>query len=82
MLKQGAIAVMDKGRPNELLSEKLFCRLYKWYFGKAFNDALSYCGTKDMAEDCVQDVFLKVWENIHQYQAKLKIGMNGILSCL
>jgi RNA polymerase sigma-70 factor (ECF subfamily) len=52
--------------------EELLYSLYERFSEKVLSQALFYCGTKQEAEDCVQDVFLKVWKDLHRLQVKIK----------
>ncbi len=66
-----AMTLKDESGLEVLQNEKLFCFLYKHYFEKMFNHALSYCRDQQIAEDCVQDVFLKVSQHLHTFQQKI-----------
>jgi RNA polymerase sigma-70 factor (ECF subfamily) len=72
MAEKGRVTAMEKSEPNQLKSEKLFNCLYQRYYEMAFNNALFYCESKEMAEDVVQDVFLKLWQNIESLRLKIK----------
>jgi len=59
---------------NELIEQlrdgdiEAFDQVYQRYAGKLYSFSLKYLKSKEEAEELVQSVFLKVWEN----QAKLK----------
>ena len=61
---------------KELLSlivcndEKAFHAIYQFYFGKVYAMALSYLPNALMAQDMVQEVFARIWQN--------RAGLNDI----
>jgi RNA polymerase sigma-70 factor (ECF subfamily) len=50
-------------------NEKGFNMLYDNYSGAFYNILVKLVGRNDVAEDLLQDVFLKIWKNIHLFDA-------------
>jgi len=49
---------------NDLFGcESSFCLVYKTYFARCVRFASKYTGSREDAENIVQDVFLHIWEN-------------------
>lgn len=46
-------------------------RLYRHFYGYGMNVALRYAKSKSEAEEILNDAFLKVFKNIHQFQTDL-----------
>jgi RNA polymerase sigma-70 factor (ECF subfamily) len=49
-----------------------FEKLMDKYYKRVMNLAYRFVGNKDIAEDLTQDVFIKVYKNVHLYKPKAK----------
>ncbi len=50
-----------------MLAKENFTQLYKEYKNLVYNLTLHYLQNKEEAEDITQEVFIKIYKNIHQY---------------
>ncbi|MEH6679773.1 MAG: sigma-70 family RNA polymerase sigma factor [Sediminicola sp.] len=58
-----------------MTKEKLFETIYQEHASKVMRLVLGYVkGDKEQANDLVQDVFVKVWNNIHTFKGDSNIG--------
>ena len=54
--------------------ETLFSELYETEYGRVFRLCKGYFnGNEALAQDATQEVFVKVWENIHTYRNEAKL---------
>ena len=54
--------------------ENLFNELYETEYGRVFRLCKGYFnGNEALAQDAAQEVFVKVWENIHTYRNEAKL---------
>lgn len=51
---------------------KAFDVLVSQNLKRVYNIALDYCKDTDVAEDIVQETFVKVWKNIHKFETNKK----------
>jgi RNA polymerase sigma-70 factor (ECF subfamily) len=70
MPDQDTVAAMEKSEACRLKDEIFYSSLFQRFFEKAYGYALFYCGSEQMAEDVVQDVFLKIWDNMNELRLK------------
>lgn len=63
--------VVKNRETNWLTVEELFSGLYERYYGKTLDQAAFYCGSRELAEDVVQDVFMRVWERLNEFRQKI-----------
>ena len=49
---------------------KVFQEFVNWYKNKLFHVAMGFVHDSDIANDIVQDVFIKLWENIDSWEEK------------
>lgn len=51
-------------------SADAFKSLYEKYSGRVYALTLRLCGNKDIADDLMQEVFIKVWESISSFKGE------------
>jgi len=54
----------------ELESEKHQELLYKWYYGYVMAVSLSYCTSRDIAQEITHDSFMKIFSSIDRFNEK------------
>lgn len=69
------MSVISKNREEELLKgilgrdHEAFDELYKTSSGILFGLILKIVRKQEIAEDCLQECYIKIWNNIHQFDA-------------
>lgn len=63
--------LVDKCLLNDRIAQK---KLFEKYYVAMFNVALRITGNEDLAYDSVQDAFINVFNNLHQFQFKSTLG--------
>lgn len=57
---------MNKKNISNSTKEDKFSNLFDMFYGKLFNYAFKIIKEKDLAEELVQETFIKLWENFEQ----------------
>ena len=63
MQQDGLILELQKG------NQKAFERIYQLYSESTYGIIFSIIGEKDIAEEVLQDVFMKIWQNADSYDS-------------
>ncbi|WP_339809768.1 sigma-70 family RNA polymerase sigma factor [Zunongwangia profunda] len=63
MQQDGLILELQKG------NQKAFEHIYQLYSESTYGIIFSIIGEKDIAEEVLQDVFMKIWENAESYDS-------------
>jgi RNA polymerase sigma-70 factor (ECF subfamily) len=66
----------SKKEPAQLSDGQLFDYIYKRYHKKIFEYAHFYCGIRENSEDVVQDVFLRLWQEMQTLRPKIESWYN------
>lgn len=71
---------LDKTEPNELLIKLragdtlAFAEIYNQYRSKIYMYACNLCKSADLAEEIVQEVFIRIWQKREQINTDLNFG--------
>lgn len=55
-------------------TDEQFKTIFNTYRNKVYRLCLGYTGNSDLANDLLQEVFIKVWENLHGYRGEAQIS--------
>ncbi len=61
-------------RRSDTKAEALFLRIFESYHQSVFNYIYRIIGDRESAEDVVQDVFIKIYRNLSNYQDERKLS--------
>lgn len=62
-IEQKIISYLEQG------NKKALNLLYEYYSGSLYGVILKVTGNEELAEDALQETFIKVWKNAHKYDA-------------
>lgn len=81
-----AISPVDTDELRQLLAQcslgnrRAFENLYRKVSGQLFAVALRCMGRRDLAEDVLQEAFVRIWNSASQYEANLSAPMTWMIS--